>query len=54
VGWRCTRSWEGTQLGQLSPADQRDIPDHMASRSAIKVGGKVDGGAAAQGLAGHW
>ena len=25
VGWGCTRSWEGTQLGQLTPADQRDM-----------------------------
>lgn len=37
-GWGCTRSWEGTQLGQLTPADQRDIPDHMASCSAHKSG----------------
>ena len=29
VGWGCTRSWEGTQLGQLTPTDQRDIPYHM-------------------------
>ena len=29
VGWGCTRSWEGTRLGQLTPADQRDIPYHI-------------------------
>ena len=28
-GWGCTRSWEGTQRGQLTPTDQRDIPYHM-------------------------
>uniref|UniRef100_A0A8B9YXA4 non-specific serine/threonine protein kinase n=1 Tax=Buteo japonicus TaxID=224669 RepID=A0A8B9YXA4_9AVES len=33
VGWGCTRSWERTQLGQLTPNDQRDIPDHMTSCS---------------------
>jgi len=29
----------GTQPGQLAPADQRDIPDHMMSCSAIKSWG---------------
>ena len=29
AGWGCTRSWEGTQPGQLTPTDQRDIPHHM-------------------------
>ena len=37
VGWGCT-SWEGTQLGQLTPTDQRDIPYHMMSCSAYKAG----------------
>lgn len=36
AGWGCTRSWEGTHQGQLAPADQREIPDHMASCSAHK------------------
>ena len=40
VGWGCTRSWEGTQLGQLTPTDQRDIPYHMTSCSAYKAGGR--------------
>ena len=40
VGWGCTRSWEGTQLGQLTPTDQRDIPYHMTSWSAYKAGGR--------------
>ena len=40
VGWGCTRSWEGTQPGQLTPTDQTDIPYHMASCSAIKSWGK--------------
>jgi len=26
VGWGCTRSWNGTRLGQLTPTGQRDIP----------------------------
>ena len=38
VGWGCTRSWEGTQLGQLTPTDQRAIPYHMTSCSAYKAG----------------
>ena len=42
--WRGTRSWEGTQLGQLTPTDQRDIPYHMTSCSAIKAGGKKEEG----------
>ena len=38
-GWGCGRSWEGTQLGQLTPADQRDIPYHMMSYAQhIKLG----------------
>jgi len=36
VGWRCTRSWEGTQSGQPTPTDQRDVPYHVTSCSAIK------------------
>ena len=28
---RCTGSWEGTQLGQLTPTGQSHIPYHMAS-----------------------
>jgi len=40
AGWGCTRSWEGTQLGQLTPAGQRYIPHHMTSCSAIKAGGR--------------
>ena len=40
IGWGCTRSWEGTQLGQLTPTDPRDIPDHMMSCLAYKAGGR--------------
>jgi len=36
VGWGCTRSREGTQPGQLTPADQRGIPNHIMSCSARK------------------
>jgi len=35
---RCMGSWEGTWPGQLTPTDQRDIPCHMLSYSAYKVG----------------
>ena len=31
VGWGCTRGWEGTQPGQLTPTDQSDVPYHMMS-----------------------
>ena len=31
VGWGWAGSWEGTQLGQLTQTDQRDIPDRMTS-----------------------
>lgn len=34
------RSWEETQPRKLTPADQRNIPDHTASCSAIKTLGK--------------
>jgi len=45
VGLGCTRSWEGTQLGQLTPADRRDIPHRMTSCSAYKSGeGEGTGG----------
>lgn len=37
-GWGSTRIWEGTQMGQLSPTDQKDIPDHKASCTVYKVG----------------
>jgi len=43
-GRGCTRSWEGTQPGQLTPPQQRDIPCRMASHSAYKLGGKLTGG----------
>jgi len=34
----CTRSWEGTQLGQLTPTDENNIPYHTMSCSACKAG----------------
>jgi len=34
AGWGCTGSWDGTQLGQLTPADQNDMLYHMTSYSA--------------------
>ena len=40
VGLACTRSWERTQSGQLTPTDQRDIPDYMTACSAIERWGK--------------
>ena len=39
VGWGGTRSWKGTQLGQLTPTDQRAIPYHMVSCLAYKAEG---------------
>lgn len=39
-GWRCLRRQDGTQLGQLAPADQKDIPDNMMSYSAYGAGGR--------------
>jgi len=44
VGWGCRRSWEGTQLGQLTSADQRDIPDHIMLCSATKAEEKKNEG----------
>ncbi|KAK4814940.1 hypothetical protein QYF61_006884 [Mycteria americana] len=35
--WGCTRSWEGAQLGELTPTGQRAIPYHMGSCSARKA-----------------
>ena len=40
AGWGCTRSWEGTQPGQLTPTAQRDIPYHRTPCSAYKAGGR--------------
>ena len=39
AGWGYARSRAGTQLGQLTPADPRDVPCHTASCSAYKAGG---------------
>ena len=39
-GWARSRSRGGTQPGQLTPTDQRDVPDQMASCSAYKSWGK--------------
>lgn len=38
TGWRCTRSWEGTEFGQMNPTDSRDIPHHIMSNSAYNTG----------------
>ena len=40
VGWGCTRSWEGSQLEQLTSNNQRDIPYCTTSCSAYKGGGR--------------
>lgn len=37
----CRRSWDATQLGQLNPTDQRDIPYYVMSCSAYKAGGRL-------------
>ena len=44
AGLVCTRSWEGTQPGQLTWDGQRDMRYHMTSCSAIKAAGKEKGG----------
>lgn len=36
------RIWEGVQLGQLTPTDQRNIPGHTASWSAYWAGEGAD------------
>lgn len=38
TGWGCTRSWEGTESGQLTPTDSRDILHHIMSNSAYNTG----------------
>jgi len=43
----------GTQPGQLSPADQKDIPYHNGVILSNKTRGEVGEWAAARGLAGH-
>lgn len=48
--WVCTRSWEGSQLGQLTPSDQRAIPYHSIHNlrccaQQIKLGEKGQQGA---------
>lgn len=34
---RSTRNWEGTQLGQMTPAEQKDIPYHVGPCSATYI-----------------
>lgn len=38
--WVCTRSWDGTQLEQLTPTDHWDIPYHKTLCLAYKAGGR--------------
>ena len=38
----CNTAHNMTQPGQLTPTDQRDLPDHMTQCSAIKAGGKKE------------
>ena len=44
VGWGWARSWDATQLGQLTPTDQRDIPDHKTSALSNRSWGKKEQG----------
>lgn len=37
----CMGGWEGTQQGQVTRADQKDSPDHVASCS-VREGGKEE------------
>lgn len=45
AGWRCIRSCEGTQTGQLTPADWRAIPYHRISCSEYNFWRNWPGGA---------
>ena len=48
------RSWEGTELGELTKTAQRDIPCHMIScRRSFEVGGIHWALLLFKGLAGH-
>jgi len=38
------KSWEGTELGQLTPTDLRDIPYLMIAYAAIKAEGQKEEG----------
>lgn len=38
----CKRTWEGTQLEQMTQTDQRGIPYSMIAWSAIKTEGKKE------------
>lgn len=38
VGWGLARRWAGAELGQLTPAGQKDISKHITSRPAINWG----------------
>lgn len=40
-GWRCRGVGMGTQTGQLTPDEQRHIPDHLALCLAYKGRGKM-------------
>lgn len=40
AGRGCTRIWEATEPGQMTPSDLRDIPSHMTSCSAHRAGGQ--------------
>jgi len=50
------RSWEGTELGQLTQTVQRDIPYHMTSCRRSSEGGGSSSGSLPllRGLAEHW
>jgi len=43
-GLGCTSSWDGAWPGQPTLTDQRDVPHRLVPRSAIKAGGRREGG----------
>lgn len=45
AGWGCTRRWEVTQPGQMTPADQRDINTTWHHAHYIKLGNVLRNGA---------
>lgn len=38
--WGCLGGWQETQPEQVTSNDQKNVPDHMTSRSVHKVRGR--------------
>lgn len=44
AGWRCTKTWQGTQLGELPSTNQKDITYYRMLSLAYKAGGRREEG----------